>query len=102
MNDTIEPTRIWPSTNLVSDVKSSGNFTIEAPTITGNESRNAKSEATEWFSFRNKPALMVTPKRLIPANRARLCPNPIANAVLQHRNREIHVRYLVLKVFLLL
>ena len=62
---------------------------MDAPTITGNERRKAKSEATEWFSFRSKPALIVTPKRLIPANSAKLCPKPIAKAVFAFTRRSI-------------
>ncbi len=61
-------------------MKSSGNLTIDAPTITGKESRNAKSEATEWFSLRRRPALIVIPNLLIPANSAKLWPKPIARA----------------------
>lgn len=54
---------------------------IEAPTITGSESKNAKSDDTEWFNFRSKPALIVTPNLLMPAKSAKLCPNPIATEV---------------------
>ena len=89
MNETTEPSKIGPSTVLVSEVNNSGNFNTEAPSITGSESRKAKSEATEWFNFRNNPALIVTPNRLIPANNAKLCPKPIANAVLLSTRRSI-------------
>jgi hypothetical protein len=47
IKETTEPTKICPNTNLVSVVNSSGNFTTEAPKITGKDRRKAKSEATE-------------------------------------------------------
>jgi hypothetical protein len=47
MNDITEPSKICPSKSFALVVKSSGNLIIEAPTITGSESKNAKSDATE-------------------------------------------------------
>ena len=47
MNEIIDPTKIWPSKSLASVVNSSGSLIIDAPMITGSESKNAKSEATE-------------------------------------------------------
>jgi hypothetical protein len=63
-------------------VNNSGSLTIEAPRMTGRDSKNAKSDATEWFNLLKRPALIVTPKRLMPANKAKLWPNPITTALL--------------------
>jgi hypothetical protein len=72
MKDIIEPSKICPSNSFALVVKSSGNLIIDAPTITGSESKNAKSDATERYNIHNKPALIVTPNRLMPAKRAKL------------------------------
>ena len=48
--------------------------------MTGKESRKAKSAATERDKPRSIPKETVTPKRLIPAKRAALCPTPITTA----------------------
>jgi hypothetical protein len=64
-------------------VNNSGSLTIAAPSITGKDKRKAKSDATEWFNFRNNPALMLTPNRLIPAKSAKLWPKPIIKALFE-------------------
>ena len=48
--------------------------------MTGKERRKAKSAATERESPRRTPKESETPKRLIPAKRAALCPTPITKA----------------------
>ena len=70
IKETTDPTKIWPSRSLASVVNNSGSLIIDAPTITGNERRNAKTAVA--IGFGQSLALIVTPNLLIPAKSARL------------------------------
>src|SRR5215469_13643743 len=74
------PTRTWPWMPLPSGPIRSGILSAPAARITGVASRNANLAASSRDRPRNMPATIVTPSRLMPANRARIWTDPITRA----------------------
>ncbi len=74
------PAMIWPRTPAPSGPVRSLIFRMPAARMTGVDSRNENRIASSWFSPRVRPPTMVTPSRLMPANRARICDAPIHSA----------------------
>ena len=77
MKDSALPSRIWPWMPLPSEPVRSGTFSTPAARMTGVASRNANRAASSRDRPRAMPATMVTPSRLIPASRARICAEPM-------------------------
>src|ERR1700748_1708795 len=71
MKDRMLPSRIGPPMPWPSGPNRSGIFSTPAAKITGVDSRNANRTASSRDRPRLMPATIVTPSRLIPANRAK-------------------------------
>ena len=74
------PARIWPRMPLPSGPARSGIFRAPAARMTGVASRNANRAASSLDRPRVRPPTMVTPERLMPGSRARICAEPMSTA----------------------
>src|SRR6266536_1968768 len=88
---TTTPSRIWPWMCAPAVPAREGSLRTPAARIGGVASRNANRAASSWSRPRHRPPAMVTPERLIPANRGDLR-QPDVEAVAERQPGDPGVR----------